>query len=278
MKGLDNYLKATGDMPFTSQDPLTPPPSPKADPQIQEPAPITSTSDPNAMPSSPTSPSSHPIPNHTTDISIFVSATESFSRANTNNTIASSLQAVQSIISRAKPLNIRVRGYISCCLGCPYEGLDVSPAAVAGIATSLLEYGVDSVSIADTIGTGTAPKTTMLLKTLSAAGIAPADIALHFHDTYGQALVNTVVGLEHGIRIFDSAVGGLGGCPFAGQATGNVSTEDLVYMLHSLGMQTGVDIEEMSRIGAWICGELGRAHESRAGKAVLSKLKKEKGS
>ena len=120
---------------------------------------------------------------------------------------------------------------------------------------------------------GTAPKTLELLRTLFAAGIKPNDLALHFHDTYGQALVNTAVGLEQGVRTFDSSVGGLGGCPFSKGATGNVGTEDLVYCMHSLGMATGVNLEEVSRIGGWISEELGRANESRAGKAVLARLK-----
>jgi isopropylmalate/homocitrate/citramalate synthase len=111
-----------------------------------------------------------------------------------------------------------------------------------------------------------------LLLALKAAGIANTDLALHFHDTYGQALVNTIVGLEHGVRIFDSSVGGLGGCPYSKGATGNVSTEDLVHTVHSLGMHTGISLEEMSKIGSWISGELGRANESRAGKATVSRL------
>lgn len=133
--------------------------------------------------------------------------------------------------------------------------------------------GVDEVSIADTTGMGTAPRTRELLKTLEAAGIANQDLALHFHDTYGQALVNTVVGLEHGIRTFDSSVGGLGGCPFSKGATGNVATEDLVYCLHSLGATTGIDVEKMAEIGAWISTELDRPNDSRAGKAILARLR-----
>ena len=157
-------------------------------------------------------------------------------------------------------------------LGCPYEGPDVSPSKVAEITATLLEMGVDEVSVADTTGMGTAPRTQELLKALSAAGIASQDLALHFHDTYGQALVNTVVGLEHGIRTFDSSVGGLGGCPYSKGATGNVATEDLVYCLHSLGVQTGINLERMAEIGVWISSELGRANDSRAGKALLAKL------
>lgn len=143
---------------------------------------------------------------------------------------------------------------------------------MAEITATLLEMGVDEVSIADTTGMGTATRTQELLKALSSSGIATKDLALHFHDTYGQALVNAMVGLEHGIRTFDCSVGGLGGCPFSKGATGNVATEDLLHCFHSLGAKTGVDLEEMAKIGDWISAELGRANDSRAGKAILAKL------
>ncbi|KAJ5156346.1 hypothetical protein N7492_009149 [Penicillium capsulatum] len=208
----------------------------------------------------------------TTEVSLFAAATEAFSKANTNCTIAESLDRIKPIVSLAKTKNIRVRGYVSVALGCPYEGPEVNPAAVADITATLLEMGADEVSVADTTGMGTAPRTMELLQALKAAGIANADLALHFHDTYGQALVNTIVGLEHGVRIFDSSVGGLGGCPYSKGATGNVSTEDLIHTVHSLGMHTGVSLEEMSRIGAWISGKLGRGNDSRAGKATLARL------
>ncbi|KAJ5579618.1 uncharacterized protein N7459_005603 [Penicillium hispanicum] len=207
----------------------------------------------------------------TTEVSLFAAATEAFSKANTNCTIAESLDRIKPIVALAKMQNIRVRGYVSVALGCPYEGPEVSPAKVADITATLLEMGADEVSVADTTGMGTVPRTMELLQALKAAGIANTDLALHFHDTYGQALVNTLVGLEHGVRIFDSSVGGLGGCPYSKGATGNVSTEDLIYTIHSLGMHTGVSLEEMSRIGSWISGELGRANDSRAGKATLGR-------
>ncbi|OJZ91901.1 hypothetical protein ASPFODRAFT_176134 [Aspergillus luchuensis CBS 106.47] len=211
-------------------------------------------------------------PPTTTEVSVFVAATEAFSKANINCTIEESLERTRPIVSLAKTKNIRVRGYVSVTLGCPYEGPDVSPAKVADITATLLEMGADEVSVADTTGMGTAPRTMKLLQALKAAGIANNDLALHFHDTYGQALVNTIVGLEHGIRIFDSSVGGLGGCPYSKGATGNVSTEDLVHTIHGLGMHTGINLEEMARIGSWISGELGRANESRAGKAILARM------
>ncbi|OKL62068.1 hypothetical protein UA08_02956 [Talaromyces atroroseus] len=212
----------------------------------------------------------------TTEISLFAAATEAFSKANTNCTIAESLERVRPIVALAKEKHIRVRGYVSVALGCPYEGPNVAPSKVADITATLLEMGADEVSVADTTGMGTAPRTLELLKALSAAGIANSDLALHFHDTYGQALVNTVVGLEHGVRIFDSSVGGLGGCPYSKGATGNVATEDLVHTLHSLGMHTGIDLEEMSRIGSWISDQLGRANDSRVGKATLARIAREK--
>ncbi|KAJ5266628.1 hypothetical protein N7478_009436 [Penicillium angulare] len=211
-------------------------------------------------------------PATTTEVSLFAAATEAFSKANTNCTIAESLERIKPIVALAKTKNIRVRGYVSVALGCPYEGPEVDPSKVADITASLLEMGADEVSVADTTGMGTAPRTNELLTTLKAAGIASTDLALHFHDTYGQALVNTIVGLEHGIRIFDSSVGGLGGCPYSKGATGNVSTEDLIHTIHSLGMNTGISLEEMSKIGSWISGELGRVNDSRAGKATSARL------
>ncbi|ODM16095.1 hypothetical protein SI65_08529 [Aspergillus cristatus] len=207
-----------------------------------------------------------------TEVSVFTAATEAFSKANTNCTIEESLERFRPVVSLAKNKNIRVRGYVSVALGCPYEGPDTSPTKVADITASLLEMGADEVSVADTTGMGTAPRTAELLRALKAAGIANNDLALHFHDTYGQALVNTIVGLENGIRIFDSSVGGLGGCPYSKGATGNVSTEDLIHTLHGLGMHTGINLEEMSKIGSWISEELGRFNESRAGKATFARL------
>ena len=168
---------------------------------------------------------------NSTEVSLFAAATETFSQKNTNCSIAESLERCKPIMELAKQNNIRVRGYVSVALGCPYEGPDVDPHKVAEITASLLEMGCDEVSVADTTGMGTAPRTRKLLETLKEAGILNEDVALHFHDTYGMALVNTVVGLEHGVRIFDSSVGGLGGCPYSKGATGNVATEDLLHLL-----------------------------------------------
>jgi len=210
---------------------------------------------------------------NSTELSLFAAATETFSQKNTNCSIAESLERCNPIMELAKKHNIRVRGYVSVALGCPYEGPDVDPHKVAEITATLLEMGCDEVSVADTTGMGTAPRTKKLLQTLKEAGILDEDLALHFHDTYGMALVNTVVGLEHGVRIYDSSVGGLGGCPYSKGATGNVATEDLLHLLHSLGCETGVDVVKMAEIGQWITGELGRANDSRAGKATLARLK-----
>lgn len=218
--------------------------------------------------------SEDPIPNSSqnpTEISLFAAATETFSDKNTNCSIQESLDRCRPILAIAKERGLRARGYVSVALGCPYEGPDVDPHKVAEMTATLLQMGCDEVSVADTTGMGTAPRTQRLLQTLKEAGIQNEDIALHFHDTYGQALVNTVVGLEHGIRTFDSSVGGLGGCPFSKGATGNVSTEDLLHLLHSLGIQTGVSLEKMAEIGAWISGELGRQNDSRAGRAILAR-------
>ena len=286
LKGLQNFLKTsdTDKAPRTSSgDPKeipTSPPSPKSvgNGEKGAQAPITSTKELNEMSSDTSSKDNSVQPNkpsaisNSMEVSLFTAATESFSKMNTNCTIAESLERCRPIVSLAKSRNIRVRGYVSVALGCPYEGPDVSPARVAEITATLLEMGADEVSVADTTGMGTAPKTQELLKALFGAGISAKDLALHFHDTYGQALVNAVVGLEQGIRTFDSSVAGLGGCPYSKGATGNVATEDLLHCLHSLGATTGVDVERMADIGNWISKELGRPNDSRAGKAILARL------
>lgn len=286
LKGLEKFLAGKENTVEAGQEPAsvktsrgqntppTPPPSPQRDGD-DEPAPITSTDNPNEMPSDPVEPMKSSKHEHTMEVSLFTAATEAFSKANTNCTIAESLERCKPIVSLAKSKDIRVRGYVSVALGCPYEGPDVAPSKVAEMTATLLEMGVDEVSVADTTGMGTAPKTQELLKTLVAAGISNKDIALHLHDTFGQALVNAVVGLEHGVRTFDSSVAGLGGCPFSKGATGNVATEDLVHCIHGLGAKTGVDVEKMAEIGAWISGELGRPNDSRAGRALLARMKDE---
>ncbi|KAI1817641.1 aldolase [Poronia punctata] len=205
----------------------------------------------------------------TMELAVFAAATESFSKKNLNCDIATSLEKFRDVIQGAKLLGIRARAYISVVLGCPFEGYDVNPHKVAEIATSLLEMGADEISLGDTTGMGTAPRTQELLRCMTAAGIRNEDIAMHFHDTYGQALVNTAVALERGIRTFDSSVGGLGGCPYSPGATGNVSTENMVYFMETLGMNTGIDLDAMADIGDWITRELGKPNDSVVGKAVL---------
>jgi hydroxymethylglutaryl-CoA lyase len=276
VKGFDNFLSMWQSKSQAGHDAYpTPPPSPGPD---NGPALNTSSSDPNAMPSASSGAEAMgksrgaTAPTH--ELSIFTAATESFTQKNTNCSIAESLKRFEPIMSKAKEMDLKVRAYISVALGCPYEGPDVDPHKVAELAVSLLEMGADEISVADTTGMGTAPKTLELLKTLNAAGVTKDDLALHFHDTYGQALVNSVVALEHGIRTFDAAVGGLGGCPFSPGATGNVATEDLVHCFHSLGAKTGVDMEKLAEVGEWISQELGRANDSRAGKATLAQLRK----
>ncbi|KAK9772329.1 putative P-loop containing nucleoside triphosphate hydrolase protein [Seiridium cardinale] len=190
------------------------------------------------------------------ELAVFAAATESFSKKNLNCDIATSLERFRDVIQGAKSAGVRARAYISVVLGCPFEGYDVDPHKVAEIATSLLEMGADEISLGDTTGMGTAPRTKELLRCMSAAGIRNEDIAMHFHDTYGQALVNTAISLEHGIRTFDSSVGGLGGCPYSPGATGNVATENVVYFLESLGMETGVDLDAVADIGQWITAEI----------------------
>lgn len=208
------------------------------------------------------------------EVAVFAAASESFSQKNLNCSIATSLERFKEVIVGAKDAGLRVRAYISVVLGCPFEGYDIDPHKVAEIARDLMEMGADEIDLGDTTGMGTAPRTAELLRAMSAAGIRIEDIAMHFHDTYGQALVNTAISLEHGIRKFDSSVGGLGGCPYSPGATGNVSTEDMVYFLESLGMETGVDLDAVSEIGSWITKEIGKPNSSSVGKALLGRRSK----
>jgi hydroxymethylglutaryl-CoA lyase len=210
------------------------------------------------------------------EMSVFAAATESFSEKNLNCSIATSLERFREVITGAKAHGLRIRAYISVVLGCPFEGYDVDPRKVAEIACDLMEMGADEIDLGDTTGMGTAPRTAALLNAMQAAGIRNEDITMHFHDTYGQALVNSAVSLEHGIRRFDASVGGLGGCPYSPGATGNVSTEDLVYFFESLGMETGVDLDALCEIGEWVNKEIGKENGSSVGKALLAKRKLER--
>ena len=207
-----------------------------------------------------------------TEVAIFGAASESFSRRNINCSIAESLERFRPVAEAARQHGIKVRGYVSCVLGCPYEG-EVKAGRVADVAQALYEMGCYEVSLGDTIGTGTPAKTKTMIE--ACAGRVPVEkLAGHYHDTYGQALANTYASLELGVRTFDASVAGLGGCPYAAGASGNVATEDVVYMLNGLGMRTGIDLERLVDIGVWICGVLNRDYGSKAGKAIAAKRKR----
>jgi hydroxymethylglutaryl-CoA lyase len=199
-------------------------------------------------------------------VAVFIAATESFSRRNINCSIDESLERVAAITDAAARDGVRVRGYISCVLGCPFEGA-VQPAGVAELARRLAELGCDEVSLGDTIGVGT-PGQAAALIAATAPHVPVAHLAVHFHDTYGQALANILAALQAGVSVVDSAVAGLGGCPFAPGATGNVATEDVLYMLNGLGIETGVDMAALVEAGRFISGHLGRAPESRVNRAL----------
>jgi hydroxymethylglutaryl-CoA lyase len=202
-------------------------------------------------------------------IAVFASASEGFSRANINCTVAESIERFKPVVARARADGIKVRGYISCVLGCPFDG-EVRPQAVVDVARTLSELGCYEVSLGDTIGVGTPLKAKNLLRAV--AGHVPmANLAMHFHDTYGQALANLYAGMEEGCRVIDSAAGGLGGCPYAPGATGNVATEDVVYMLEGMGIATGVDMARLLAATNEISRLLGRPPVSRVASALNAK-------
>jgi hydroxymethylglutaryl-CoA lyase len=202
-------------------------------------------------------------------IAVFAAASEGFSRANINCSIAESVERFKPVIARARADGIRVRGYISCVIGCPYEG-DIKPQAVVDLAKVLWDLGCYQVSLGDTIGVGTPVKVRQLLRAV--AGTVPmAHLGMHFHDTYGQALANLYAGLEEGARVIDSAAGGLGGCPYAPGATGNVATEDVVYMLEGMGIATGVDLPKLVTATNTISQLIGRPPLSRVAAAINAK-------
>lgn len=200
------------------------------------------------------------------EIAVFLAASETFSQHNTHCSIEQSLQRMIPVVAAARANGLRTRGYISCVLGCPYEGM-IDPAVVARLAEALATAGCEEVSLGDTIGVGTAGQARDLIVQVS-AGVPLARLAVHFHDTYGQALANILASLEVGVRMVDSSVAGLGGCPYARGASGNVASEDVVYLLDGLGMHSGVDIEALARTGQWISQILGRDNQSRAGLAL----------
>jgi hydroxymethylglutaryl-CoA lyase len=202
-------------------------------------------------------------------IAVFASASEGFSRANINCSVAESIARFRPVVARARADDIRVRGYISCVLGCPYEG-EVKPGAVVEVAELLWELGCYEISLGDTIGVGTPLKARQLLRAV-AGSVPMTNLAMHFHDTYGQALANLYAGMEEGARVIDSAAGGLGGCPYAPGATGNVATEDVVYMLEGMGIPTGVDIARLVAATNTVSRLIGRAPVSRVASAINAK-------
>ncbi|WP_036286012.1 hydroxymethylglutaryl-CoA lyase [Methylocystis sp. ATCC 49242] len=203
------------------------------------------------------------------EIAVFASATETFSRSNLNCSIDESLDRFAHVAGAARRRGVVVRGYVSCVLGCPYEG-KVSPARVAEIAGRLREMGCYEISLGDTIGVGTPLVARNLVEVVSRE--TPIEsLAVHFHDTYGQALANIFSCLEAGVSVVDSSVAGLGGCPHAPGAAGNVATEDLVYMLDGMGIETGVDLDALLEAGAFICGELGRKPAGRVAQAFAAR-------
>ncbi len=203
-------------------------------------------------------------------IAIFTAASESFNQRNINCSIAESIERFNPIIKLARENQIEIRAYISCVLGCPYEG-HIRPSQVAEVTERLLKLGVDELSLGDTIGVGTPKQTKELIAEIST--ILPiSDLAMHFHDTYGQAVANTYASLECGISRFDSSVAGLGGCPYAEGASGNVATEDLLYLFSGLGLKTGIDIYQVVAAGDMICKALGRKNQSKVANALLAHL------
>jgi hydroxymethylglutaryl-CoA lyase len=203
------------------------------------------------------------------DIAIFASATETFARRNLNRGIAESLAMFEPVVARARGHGIGVRGYLSMCFGDPWEG-EVAVDQVVSVGRRLLEFGCDELSLGDTIGVATPGHVTALLAAFAGAGVGPERLAVHFHDTYGQALANTLAALRAGIRTVDASAGGLGGCPYAKNATGNLATEDLVWMLHGLGIATGVDLDKLVATSVWLAGVLGRPSPSNVVRALSS--------
>ncbi len=202
-------------------------------------------------------------------IAVFASASEGFSRANINCTVAESIERFKPVVARARADGIKVRGYISCVLGCPFDG-EIKPQAVVDVAKALWDLGCYEISLGDTIGVGTAVKARHLLRAV--AGTVPMkNLAMHFHDTYGQALANLYAGMEEGCRVIDSAAGGLGGCPYAPGATGNVATEDVVYMLEGMGIATGVDMSKLVAATNETGRLIGRPPVSRVASALNAK-------
>ncbi|MDJ0379716.1 hydroxymethylglutaryl-CoA lyase [Streptomyces sp. G-G2] len=205
-----------------------------------------------------------------TRIAVFGSATETFATRNLNRTVAESLAMFEPVVARAKASGAHVRGYLSMCFGDPWEG-PVPVHQVVRVAKALLDLGCDELSLGDTIGVATPGHVQALLSALNEAGVGTDRIGVHFHDTYGQALSNTLAALQHGVSTVDASAGGLGGCPYAKSATGNLATEDLVWMLDGLGIDTGVDLAALTATSVWMAEQLGRPSPSRTVKALSHK-------
>src|SRR5258706_10893176 len=206
---------------------------------------------------------------HPDEIVVFGAASEAFSHRNINCSIAESIERFRPVVAEAHQVGIKVRGAISCSLGCPYQG-EVTPDEVERVVQLMKDIGVDHCGVADTIGVGT-PRKVQAAMERALKHYPMAEVSGHFHDTYGQALANIYACIEMGIASFDASIAGLGGCPYAKGATGNVATEDVVYLLNGLGIETGIDIERLVDAGAFISAVLGRPPVSRAGKALLAK-------
>ena len=203
------------------------------------------------------------------EVAVFAAASEGFSRKNINCSIDESIDRFVPVMDAAKQKGVKVRGYVSCVVACPYDGV-IAPEKVAYVAARLHELGCYEVSLGDTIGVGTPGSVQRMLEEV-AAKVPVECLAGHYHDTYGMAIANVHASYQFGVRVFDSSVAGLGGCPYAKGATGNVATEDVVYLLHGLGASTGVDLDALVDCGAWISAQLGRDNGSRVGRAVLAK-------
>lgn len=204
-----------------------------------------------------------------TEVAVFAAASEAFSQKNINCTIRESLERFQPVLARAKEAQVKVRGYVSCVLGCPYQG-EVTPAAVAEVAGALFEMGCHEISLGDTIGVGTPEKAKAMIEAV-ARRVPIKKLAGHFHDTCGMAAANIYASLQSGVNVFDAAVGGLGGCPYAKGASGNVATEDVVWLLQGLGIDCGVDLNTLVDTAQWISGQLGREPASKVARALIAK-------
>ncbi len=207
------------------------------------------------------------------EVAIFGAASESFSRKNINCSIAESLKRFEPVVSAASALEIPVRGYVSCVVGCPYEGA-IAPEQVASVAQTLFDMGCYEVSLGDTIGVGN-PASVQRMIEACARRIPIAKLAGHYHDTYGMAIANIYASLQSGMAVFDASVAGLGGCPYAKGASGNVATEDVVYLLDGLGIETGIDLAKLASIGDWISSAINRPNGAKAGRALCASARPE---